>query len=629
MNNAIRLYLFCLTAAALLMHVRDAHADKPLKNGFELIDLTPADLDECSHFTQKTWPAAGPADACTEANVAAFCVAMATRPDIAGQYSCAPKMLRIRRACDGRAARPFPASCTDSCDALRQDPNTPVKDCVEDELADRLSPQQGIVGAAGLTQIVLTGATDFFVGRAKKELAAFLQERIADELCGSKIGKDLLKATCEALKPADEDALPEAVTSLHIAFREDLMQVPSRLVEKAFTNPSPEGCFLTVLARVGPRLIRGADLEHAIKTSLSGDRPTTCEQAAWDNILKIQPILADILAADSEASMRIRIAANSEALKKLGVEAELITALLNDGITLYGAIKQYKEVPGDSERRAALVRATFGVMQSTIAVLAKAAALNDVPDLVANVRSFGSVFEAIALGDYAAAMLRLFSVPAVLTVVTQATDLGEFGKKFRRYAQLVASIASAKSAEEVEKALEVAAAPIGSWREFRRRPGAGFLGGLIGVSAGGEFSLSDEGSNGAVIAPTLAVGLEIGFATAGSSSFQVFISALDLGALASLRVDGPSDAEGAEDKDAELVSEPTFASVFAPGLFLVFGMGNTPLALTAGAELAPAHRRFYACSNQCNDDEDFTTTTLPAVRVQAMLGVDLPVLPLF
>jgi hypothetical protein len=230
--------------------------------------------------------------------------------------------------------------------------------------------------------------------------------------------------------------------------------------------------------------------------------------------------------------------------------------------------------------------------------------------------------------QYMRALLAVLSMDQLMSAIERhAAGAGEVLRGVRRYAALVGSLADARNSEDVTRVLEESAAPVGSWREYRRRT-AGFIAGHLGVGGGGELVFAENRGGGGYVSPVLQVGFEVGTPIGRSGcTFNLMVPVIDLGTLATARIGQDLKPSGSSGADGQAVSGGVdFSAVFAPGLFVGFGLGNSPFVLMAGAQVSPAARQYFACAAGMTCA---TTESEPAVRIMGYLGIDLPAFPIF
>ena len=93
------------------------------------------------------------------------------------------------------------------------------------------------------------------------------------------------------------------------------------------------------------------------------------------------------------------------------------------------------------------------------------------------------------------------------------------------------------------------------------------------------------------------------------SSFSLFFSVLDVGAITAFRL---TDYETP-------VDNVQWSNILAPGFYLSWGLGNTPLALNIGGQYGPSLRNVKAADGAAS-----LTIDSRAFRFGASLAVDIP-----
>lgn len=222
---------------------------------------------------------------------------------------------------------------------------------------------------------------------------------------------------------------------------------------------------------------------------------------------------------------------------------------------------------------------------------------------------------------------------------------------FTTWLPFIADLASAKDAETMQGVLESIAAPIGSYkvkrgsifvgldelpsasgtdRKAKKKVKKGIkdaggrnvhvmLNAYVGVQGGVELLLGDGGVAGH-LGPTVSIGPELSWGIGPSSSFSFYVPLLDVGMLGDFRLGGKGNGSGlAATEDVEATPNIGFAQVFAPGLYMMFGLGKSPFALGLGAQIAPALRATTS-TDTAIPSQDFST-----LRVGGFLAIDIPV----
>lgn len=179
-----------------------------------------------------------------------------------------------------------------------------------------------------------------------------------------------------------------------------------------------------------------------------------------------------------------------------------------------------------------------------------------------------------------------------------------------KYGNLLVSLANAKNSDELVAVLEKTAAPVQSYRRKRGNPRfSASINMYAGVAAGLETQLDSlgkkTGNPGGVVAFTAPLGVSLDWGVGKYQSLGVFFPLIDVGAITAFRL---------QDNVSSL-PELAWKNVFAPGLYLTWGIGRTPLTLSAGGQYGPALRKVT---------KQNTTLDAANFRVGMTLTVDIP-----
>jgi hypothetical protein len=180
-----------------------------------------------------------------------------------------------------------------------------------------------------------------------------------------------------------------------------------------------------------------------------------------------------------------------------------------------------------------------------------------------------------------------------------------------KYGNFMASVVKAESGEDVQKALEAAALPAGSYSVKQKSEINISINGYIGYAWDfNKVSFKDTYAKG-VYAP---VGINI---THGSTkkhglTFTGFISLLDVGSVAAYRLhNGTTET---------LKQEVRLESIFSPSAQLIVEVGGYPFAVAAGWRRTP--RLFYS------NNTSFTTI-LPKNVFNFSVLIDIPIFTIY
>ena len=170
---------------------------------------------------------------------------------------------------------------------------------------------------------------------------------------------------------------------------------------------------------------------------------------------------------------------------------------------------------------------------------------------------------------------------AIDLITAKLVQYKKGSEKIFKMLAFAANLASAKTSEDVQKALEAAADPVGSYRAKRAKKGGCYftINGYFGASMPG---LEWQGGNpqGYLAKMSVPLGMEFGWSL-GGGSVGIFGSFLDLGNIAYYRI----KTEGSsENENASL----GFDQIFAPGCFIIFGVSNNyPISYGVGYQYLP------------------------------------------
>jgi hypothetical protein len=178
--------------------------------------------------------------------------------------------------------------------------------------------------------------------------------------------------------------------------------------------------------------------------------------------------------------------------------------------------------------------------------------------------------------------------------------------KVLRFTSFATALAQADSANEMAQVFQDYAGGVGGYSGKRRAKGTYVtLNAYLGAAQSSERAGGGRGTARGVHAP---VGLEFGGA-GGGWSYGLMMQLIDIGVLASYRIDAAEDGLNSE-------PEVGFAQVLSPGLVVVLGFPKFPLSVGGGVSYAPELRSYV----------DGVTPNLGVTRWSILVAVDVPVL---
>lgn len=200
--------------------------------------------------------------------------------------------------------------------------------------------------------------------------------------------------------------------------------------------------------------------------------------------------------------------------------------------------------------------------------------------------------------------------------------------KVLKYGTFMATIVQAKNSEEVENAIEAFALPAGSARIKREsrfnvsvNSYCGFFGGVERIRG---FDNGPVKVNAFGLTAPVGVAVSWGGGCKNSkyryhSSYSVFFSAVDLGAIAAFRAKNDTVAQ---------VPNILLKDIVSPGLFLSWGIPKVPLSVNFGMQIGPNLRNVHS-PNAANPTGYNDYANRIYCRYSASICVDIPVLNLY
>lgn len=537
---------------------------------------------------------------------------------------------------------------------------------------DRAISPIASLGGASWEDAIIQGTTAFIAKRAEEELLASFVDHLKNELCGDAKAKQYFPNTCMLTEKINTNMHQVPWGVFKSTIEKDLQAMPYRLVEynvvpaiNGNNVPPDVGQYFYAMIDIIFLLERGENPFNVMAgmKKYYQDFPldwTNSPSAASLYLVGtltevIRPLIEKNEQSIAEKSLTWEIAARLvyEQMKADGKEnliptideerRKKIVELRSIYMELAKIDKELRNVNNALSKRddtqinnqmrafSLYIQSATKIMQSyktvmdvlgrqsgteTTYVNCVAKALGNLGDALNHVRSkeYNLVFvDVLALVE---------NVNALRT--DQSKDI--LPAWYYRYGPFLVEMATAKDAESVEKALENAAAPVGTWRA-KRGCGAHMFSitSYFGAGGGGEWVKSFSDSNATPFYGLfMPVGVEYAVGLGDYSSFQLMGSVANLGTIADFRYH-PDDEDTFEvdGEDAEVEEDPTytFAQVFSPGVYGSFGIYKTPLVIGGGVSLAPRLRTI-----KYDAEGDFETAEedeINVVRAHLFLAVDV------
>lgn len=280
----------------------------------------------------------------------------------------------------------------------------------------------------------------------------------------------------------------------------------------------------------------------------------------------------------------------------------------------------------------------YGFYNSALDVLGYAGAIKRFPgvdptvinadfeEFIRIARIGGNIALDISRKNYGAAIINFYQIYDY--AFADAAN-AKFKSFFLKYGTFVASVAEAETSDEVKKAIAATALPSGSSRIKRVTPFNVALNAYVGLFTGKEEISGLKNSNwlnsygvAAPVGVSISRGHSILFFGGGEKrllenkggwSSSLFLSLVDLGAVAAYRFENDEAAE---------VPTIKLKHIFSPGIFLSTGIPKSPLSLNIGMQVGPTLRKVDNNGNTPSSDVGNKTY----VRYSISLAVDIPLL---
>ncbi len=511
---------------------------------------------------------------------------------------------------------------------------------------------------------VLWGVTDLVVSRAEQQAQIYFLQQFSARFCDQH--KGLLPASCGILNGTTLPNFRPGLGMLRQAVRQDMEALPAALLRTGIrngtipaahwdaANVAASGALYTV------DVLRGTDPTRALRRMadsillkrLDGtDAPVSkllgqfaaLQAGLLDPSGNLLSPLPDTMPAERQVQRLLLAFALNQ--PRVWQRLEFAPARLAQiSQELHGTVAQYRTLKDSVVRlqrtladTAAALRAarqTYMVSTSQLAdVVLDAAARAGVAqaaELRAAVAPLRSIGVALVNGDYTTAALSTFQLAERYGDSEKATlPVGEM-----RVFSFVADLAQAENPEAVGAALTRFA---GSGADFRSKRGTtavrfsanaylGLYGGGLGAQGRMWGEELDDGRSAAFAGAYLPLGVEVTFGWEPwliGGRFGLFLQAVDLGTLASLRLGGddddpPADTTATPPDSVQGAPEVGFAQVFSPGVGVVYNIPGRPWTIGYVYSYSPRLRTLG------DQDEERTSDV---VRGGLFIAFDIPLFP--
>lgn len=170
----------------------------------------------------------------------------------------------------------------------------------------------------------------------------------------------------------------------------------------------------------------------------------------------------------------------------------------------------------------------------------------------------------------------------------------------------VNDMAQAKNSDDVEKAIEAFALPAGSYAIKQKSDFTVALNAYPGLLPAWEIGGGQGISNSFSTGFTAPVGLSVSFGhVLGSTDLGLFIPVIDLGAVTQIRL--------GDNSNTTALPQLSWSNFISPGLFVTYGIRNSPFSLNAGVQYGP------------NIQNNLQSSGASTYRVGLGLTIDIPI----
>lgn len=496
------------------------------------------------------------------------------------------------------------------------------------------------------------GFSDFVVQRAEEEAAIYLQEELTERVCGNSELRCAFPRLCELMTSTElRIGLGGMAQALRKAGELDIHHLPNYLLGRAQHAAKDESSkaaagILRLLWATALAVDQGRQPLAAIAALAAVKDEALCTGACPKELATLR-FAAQLIATFS----RLEGLNREVVLEQLGMVTTVAALLLETGGSQPGlpAMKFDRE---SIKKLIPIAAKLLPVILKTSEELQASAELARTADpKLSELRAPSPLISAALLWQALTAARDLLELPPTLhgctgacaTNAKLALEKAELGAEAlaqivpndpasifwaistlmtrlelpwspaaTRAGAVIVELARADSSEGVVQVLQAASAPVGSYRAKYQRPTF-----ALNAFAGGQFGLEALAHRNTVLSTWVGAFVPIGLHASwpvGQQHFGLLAAVVDLGAFASVRL-------ADEDEDTTNVeTDPRVAQLFSPGLYLVWGIFESPFVLGLGGSIAP-EARFV--ERVLSNDENHPI----AGRAGVFLAVDVTIMP--
>lgn len=400
----------------------------------------------------------------------------------------------------------------------------PSEDDVQTAQLSATAAGAGDLGSLAWQDNLVRGLAGFVTARLEAELGSALEERVKDEICKNDDAKAILHHTCDLLQNKDAGALtPSSWGTAKAALEADLKDFPYNFLDVELGSHISVSADAKTVLLAAVQVVRSIESGNNALETLASLRPSVgadiCGEVGAPCYLYVLGTVAQIVGTDlanpidsaskeayaklalqklqSEPSINKAISSFDKTTDHLSARVDAVWSLRKHLEKLYRQEARAAKSPTDVTVYSQYVRAFSPVFSDAAQVLtgdstkgtcatggqfvgclaAASEVANDVADML----------DAVRAKDYSTAAVVAFSIPQSLNT---SASLPTWSSK---YLPFLAELASAKDSDSVQKVIDNAASPVGSYRAKRGyRPGNDFtltVTALAGAQGGNEWIL--------------------------------------------------------------------------------------------------------------------------------------------
>lgn len=480
-----------------------------------------------------------------------------------------------------------------------------------------------LTGGSAALPMVLEGAAEFFVERAKDEVAFGFVITLRNNVKNDTLIAAALPRSHALMQSIDSESFQSLMPQLRSRFIADLDELPTRsepIAAALKLRPDQKVRVTSYLQAVAITYARGREIRNGVPpaVALSNLVDVDSEHMTDDGTRRAlrmvgllareyaagggEPVIQDLTQRDRGWLRRYFVALVGRDLIAIDGTADadsLMTFLSSretDAILLLNQVHAVRDALRDVRNSTAGTGGEQGTAEATDRALAAAGS-------VLSVLRTAPRFAYIPGGAKSSAVQSLDTVIAEATRLHQALTERDYGtlvawllqnphfdfcaraderqcQTRMRYLSLGSALATARNSAEVTTALRTASAPVGSYRAKRSQNGRWFAprsASLIGYLGAGRYQTAraeaENGGGGVDTGVALPVGPEVSFGMPWGA-LSLFVPLVDLGPIANERL-GLADSDGTGEFGTD--------ELLSPGLMLVFNLSRTlPISIGAG-----------------------------------------------